>query len=399
MRSIGLAVLGVGVALMGALAIANDGVVDVEVRNRTCVVGSLRQPDDLETFRLRVPAGAALTIDVRGSRRAGVMSARVFDEDDQEVDAGAFTTVARGARLDGFPVNATGLYRVDVRGDGERTGTYRAQLFWAAPREAQLDATIDGAPVEVSVLAAEKSRARVRLVGGGVRLTRVTGPDGFELDFPTGASRRRLRRLPLGSAGTYVFTFDADEADTALAGALTVTTRTRCPAAEPQEQRPPAGRCAHRRPSPRSRGRSPWWSRRSAAIRPSARTSPGPRSTCRRARCRRPPRSSCAPAPGSTIRTATRRRRASPCRSTPRTPISTMTRRWCCPSMPARSRSASTRSACSVATTRATSLRCPVRTWSTRMPAPCRSRPAGSAPSTRSGRRSSWRSSRGRACP
>ena len=82
--------------------------VDVELRNGSRVVGTLMPANESETFRIKVPAGAKLSVTVSGVKARGGSAApvprfAVFDDSDADVAAGRVKTTRRGAKTTRLP--------------------------------------------------------------------------------------------------------------------------------------------------------------------------------------------------------------------------------------------------------------------------------------------------------
>lgn len=192
--------LGAAAAVVAARAEVPEGATatDVEVANRTRVQGRIGTGDEIETLRLRAPAGGTLDVQVR-STSGGSVQVRILAPDGAEIERVPAVALKGGVRIRGVPLDADGLHGVEVRsGDGEATG-YDARLSWAASRTVRLRATVPPEGLDVPIAAEGGASLAIRL-GAGTAVASITGPDGRDL----GAGPGRKVAVVAATTGTHV---------------------------------------------------------------------------------------------------------------------------------------------------------------------------------------------------
>jgi hypothetical protein len=203
-----------------------NGAIDVEVANRTTVTGTIAPAEELDSIRLRVPGGAAMTVEARGLGRGPTVAVRIFDGAGEEITPLPSAPLPRGARVGPIHVAADDLLRIDVRGDGVAQGGYRVVAKWEVPKSVTLDGTAGPAPLATQFVAEAGTKLRATLdaasSAGGARLERVTGPGGFSFDFPA-AVPRRAPRVVLPATGAYSLSVAADAAPVQVAGTASLS--------------------------------------------------------------------------------------------------------------------------------------------------------------------------------
>lgn len=219
-----------------AAAGEGSGVLDREVPNRAAVRGSISTRGELDTMRLRVPAGAAMQCKVSGSGKL-VPEVRILGPDDTPVDVGnLLRRTGRTTKLLPFTPPAPGLYRIDVRGGPKGTGEYRFDASWNYGAKVAFSGTTGADGSTFTFDAEEGTRLDIALKtsvkGATIRAARITGPDGFSLDvaLPRRLTQRHVIHTPPAPAsGTYELTIVTDTAGRSYSGTVT----RRAPTARP----------------------------------------------------------------------------------------------------------------------------------------------------------------------
>jgi hypothetical protein len=208
-----------GLAAAAVAWAAPAGSVNLPLRGRDKVLGTIRPASDLERFLCDIPRGAALSVSVKGKTRGGPPFVLDLQESGTPVPGAMFETRGTGQVLDQpFTVPASGRYTVRVQGDFEHDGDYELKVAWkpktvwtevdgplsAASTTTFAFAASAGANATIDVRPAARSAFRGEIVG-------VDGPSG-PLTVPPGTtSRLVLQRLP--ATGEYVVTFRNAGAD------------------------------------------------------------------------------------------------------------------------------------------------------------------------------------------
>ncbi len=141
--------LAAALALFG-VALPAVAAVDVPVGNGNRVLGTLRPADEVETFRVRLPAGALLKLKAKGRALAKggtppALALRVLDATDTYIGAGTLRRTGRSGYSGTVRATETGEYKVQVVGDGVNVGDYQLTVKWKSPTRRTFQHT-DGGP-------------------------------------------------------------------------------------------------------------------------------------------------------------------------------------------------------------------------------------------------------------
>ena len=227
LRSRAAALAMAAACVCAAVASGGGGALDVELRNRTLVTGSIREPHELDTVRVRMPTGAALAVTLRGKGKLqpGV---RLFDEAGLELDLGA--SIRRSGKTTTilpFTPGPAGLYRLDVRGDGDVTGDYTLDAGWKLPPKESFAGTTgsDGGYYVFEAEAGTRIDVALRGLDAGAtaRVTRVTGPRGYELTIKPPKRLGAVHHVvtpALPVSGRYEVEFVTDVGGRSISGTL-----------------------------------------------------------------------------------------------------------------------------------------------------------------------------------
>ncbi len=146
------------VAVLVACSTALRADVDVAVANGDKVTGTLMPADEMESFRVLVPAGAVFKLKVKSKPLAKgkpkpALALRLFDPDGGEVAQDDVVIKKSSARLKGYVAAKTGEYRIQVTGDGATPGNYMLVVKWKSRTvfRFQLDDAGPGDPSRVRV--------------------------------------------------------------------------------------------------------------------------------------------------------------------------------------------------------------------------------------------------------
>lgn len=219
------AALAVGGSLIAPRAVpaqdSGGSAVDVQVRNRTTVEGTLDPPSERDTFWLAVPAGARLRADAKGARRGPAVSIAIADASGAPIPSERFPRV-RGERREVAATPET-LLRIDLVGDGTAPGDFRLTLAWETARATAFHETMGPAPLGVPFAAEAGTKVRVRLARGsaaGARVAAITGPTGaLPLRFSSGGASATAR-----TDGTGTWTLEvAGSEGTEVSGRISLT--------------------------------------------------------------------------------------------------------------------------------------------------------------------------------
>ncbi len=206
------------------------GVLDVELRNRARVVGELDTAGELETYRIDVPAGARLSVVVRGvGRRGPDMRLALMDAGGALLDP-PITDVRRGRRIRAFPVPGAGLYRIDVRSAGGKGRVYRLTASWSFDR-VQRSEDAPAATTGSHAFGAQAGATPILLVrttqaGATVVIKSLSGPNNYAtvVSAPRRgpARRHRVRGPILPYTGTYTLTYETSAPGVPVIASVTV---------------------------------------------------------------------------------------------------------------------------------------------------------------------------------
>jgi hypothetical protein len=186
--------------------------VDLQVRAKERVLGTLYPKDERETFLVDVPKFARITARAWRTGRFNAAPTLALVKPDMTVAAGK--PDSRGAGLKYSNADASGQFGLRVESDGAFEGDYQfkvtvaPQTTWSQRGGTDVDPGADssfdfaapaGATIDVTLTPANGSSFVPRI-------TEVDGPDGFvaTIDGVDATPRRhRIRRLALGGAGDY----------------------------------------------------------------------------------------------------------------------------------------------------------------------------------------------------
>jgi len=202
-------------ALILAFGVAALADLDAQIFNGNLVTGSLATASTTETFRVVCPAGAALTVTVKGVKKKGATTpAPTFVvRSPTFVPIGADRTVpnATGATAKAIPLDASGTYRIAVSAGAGAVGDFQIAATWKSPAAPPVSGQLAGADVAFDFSAdagavatfdvsqAPKSAALPRLAS-------CSGPS-FAKTFTApaaGAKRHRATGVVLPATGDYV---------------------------------------------------------------------------------------------------------------------------------------------------------------------------------------------------
>jgi hypothetical protein len=207
------------IAAAGTLAFgASAGSVNLPVRGKDTIKGTLRPAFDEEYFICNVPQGAAFAVSLKGTSPTGPVFQPALLDDGGPAAGATFVTKGKTISLaPGFVAAASGRYRVEVRGDFDRDGDYELKIAWktkaawssaggplaATATDSFTFAAPASAGAVIDVRPASHSQFSGTIVG-------VTGPDGALTVPPGTTSHLALSRLP--STGDYTVEFRNDGA-------------------------------------------------------------------------------------------------------------------------------------------------------------------------------------------
>lgn len=203
-----------GILAAASLASGDSGAsVNLPLRGRDKVAGTLRPANDQECFLCDIPRGAALAVSLKGKSAGGPVFQLALLDGGTPVPGTSFVTKGPGVSLtQPFALAASGHYRVRVTGDGDNDGDYELKVAW----KVRTSWSETGGPIDP---AAQASFTFAAPAGGGAtidvkpaarsafaaQILSVTGPDG-PLVVPMGTSSHLvLSGLP--STGDYTVEF------------------------------------------------------------------------------------------------------------------------------------------------------------------------------------------------
>jgi hypothetical protein len=205
--------------------------VDLQIRPKERVLGTIYPKDDVETFLVEAPRSARITARAWRTGRLKSTPTLALMNGTAVVQPGVPDST--GAGLKSFSVDASAAYGLRVQSDGAFDGDYQFKVSiapkktWSQKAGASVDAgaeaTFDfaapsGAAIDVALTPA-KGSSFVPLI------TEIDGPDGFVLPVDaTGATpvRHRIRGVVLDTGGDYTVRFVNASADAAGAYAIVV---------------------------------------------------------------------------------------------------------------------------------------------------------------------------------
>jgi hypothetical protein len=115
--------------LLAAAAAASGDSVDVQLRGKDKVAGSIRPVFATESFLCELTAGTKLAASVKSKTKNGPAVALALTLDDAPVEEAVFTPKGTGGVLK-FTALDSGSYRVVVSGDGVKDGDYEIVVTW-----------------------------------------------------------------------------------------------------------------------------------------------------------------------------------------------------------------------------------------------------------------------------
>jgi hypothetical protein len=225
-------VLFVAALLLAAASAAAD--IDADVSNGNVVTATLSEPTTKATFRVKCPAGAALTVTATGVKKKGASTPAptfvVKDPDAEEVGSDRLVLKGTTATAKAIPVAKSGVHSIVVSAISGTPGDVRVTATWKSPKappvsglltvgEETIEFAADaGAVATFDVSPSPKSTALPRLV-------RVDGPDFALVFVPPAetAKRHRVAGVALPATGLYTLRVgDGGAAGGAFRGKITV---------------------------------------------------------------------------------------------------------------------------------------------------------------------------------
>lgn len=218
----------IAAALLLALASAApaDDDVQFEVQGKDKVLGTIRPADERESILCNLVKGTTLKASVKSTQKTGPVPTLEVTLDDLPV-AGAIVTVkGRGATLAPFVADATGTYKVAVRGDSVLDGDYQFAVSWAAQKAFSATGTSAGETL-FPFAAPAGSAVTVTLAAGPgssfvPHLLALEGPSMASIALPGGG---KAGPVGLASRGDWNVRFRSDAAD----GAYKISVKVAAP--------------------------------------------------------------------------------------------------------------------------------------------------------------------------
>jgi hypothetical protein len=204
-------------AALGLLAAPAAAGVDVAVGNGDKVTGTLLPADEVESYRVLVPAGAVFKLKVKGKpAKKGdpkpPVTLRLFDPQGNLAAQGIEKKTS--ATLKGYRAEETGEYRIQVQGDGNTSGNYQLVVKWKSPKSFRFDVDDPGPgdpslselPLDAGATLTIKLKAAKGSEATPVA-ERLTGASDFERDLPApnaGATSHTVKKqvVPVFGAAT-----------------------------------------------------------------------------------------------------------------------------------------------------------------------------------------------------
>ncbi len=207
-----LVLIGMGVSTSAVADISAD------LRNNAQVFGQFDPADEIETYSVFIPEGAAFSVSVKGKKlKGGKTPASTFRVTDADENVVATPTVrGAGAVLKKWIVPASATYRIEVRGDGVNAGLYQLKLKWKTPKKRADSGDVPAGGTREVPFAADRGAVASFLTKRGKgaatlpRLLRVLGPDGEVVrefgpgESPT-ATSHKVPNIRLDATGDYRF--------------------------------------------------------------------------------------------------------------------------------------------------------------------------------------------------
>ncbi len=190
--------------------------IDIEVANGQKVRGTIDPVDELETLTACIPAGATLSVSVKGKKVKGGTPApnvtfKVLDQGDTEISAGLVSVKGVGAKLKKLPIPVSGKYRVVIQASA--VGNYEAKVKWKSSKK--FKETVDtsggqqivGFAIDPGAKCKFQAKASKRSDAEPVMETVDIGGDDPEFTFPApeaGASKHKQKDVVLGDFGNHL---------------------------------------------------------------------------------------------------------------------------------------------------------------------------------------------------
>jgi hypothetical protein len=181
------------VAAAAAPAVADS--VDLQLRGKDKVAGTLRPVFDTECYVCDLPRGALLSVALKGAGKPFPTVGLALRLEGVDVGGAPIVSSSKGATIKSYEVEASGRYTVCVVATGAVDGDYSASVSWK-PRSSWVGT---GGPLEpesadsFSFAAPAGAMATIDVLPAAGssfdgRITDITGPDGFP---------------PMGAGGTH----------------------------------------------------------------------------------------------------------------------------------------------------------------------------------------------------
>jgi hypothetical protein len=194
--------------------------VDIAIANGVKIAGTFDPGSETETFRFVAPAGAELTVTVKGRKAKGSAAVpaprlRLYDPAQAEIAADEVVTSSSGATLTGYVLRDSGEHRVVVRSDGGLAGDYQLQVSWKVEKRRAYQEAAAAVPAEFTISLQEGAVATLTASTAADSqarpwVSRIEG-GGFAQDFPQPpvATRHKVTTTEVTFTGEYtVFVTD-----------------------------------------------------------------------------------------------------------------------------------------------------------------------------------------------
>ena len=181
------------VAAAASAALAADGSVDLQLRGKDKIAGTLRPVSDTECYQCDLPRGAELSVALKGAGKPFPTVGLALRLGGVDVGGAPIVSSSKGATIKSYAVEASGRYTVCVIGAGDVDGDYSASVSWK-PRSSWIGT---GGPLDADVAdtytfgAPAGASATIDLVpaqGSSFdgQLLSINGPVGFDPLVVTG---------------------------------------------------------------------------------------------------------------------------------------------------------------------------------------------------------------------
>jgi hypothetical protein len=222
-------------ALLGVLAFATArAAVDVTITNNTQVTSKLLEADSVQRYRVFVPAGAKLSVAVKGKKdkKAGTgapnMRMRILDDFETDIIEDGFLDKAKlkakgtGAKAK-VVIEDTDLYIIEVFTEDGTTGTFSLVAKWASPKVAKIkDEVFEGfgTDVEVSVDEDAQLTMSVKAKGGSAKpYFDVIEGDEFDQDLD---NLPKLKKITVLEGGDLFIVIGNDVGEGKITGSVKI---------------------------------------------------------------------------------------------------------------------------------------------------------------------------------